>query len=128
MATGESGGPATTPEEIRALARRAADRPDTVRPTRELTPWEELRQADYRQDMRLREKYANWLLWGLGAELVIVNLLFWLYAAIGMHWRIPSAAIEVWLGATVVQVVGIVAIVARYLFPRRDTSASSRAR
>lgn len=56
----------------------------------------------------------------LGAELSFVNLMFLLYTAAGVHWRIPATTMQVWLGATVVQVVGIVYVVTRYLFPRRD--------
>lgn len=36
------------------------------------------------------------------------------------HWKVPGSTIDVWLSTTFVQVVGLVAIVVHYLFPRRD--------
>jgi hypothetical protein len=42
------------------------------------------------------------------------------FAWIGENWDLSSGVIEVSFGATVVQVVGIVFIVARHLFPNRD--------
>jgi hypothetical protein len=42
------------------------------------------------------------------------------FAWVGADWDLPAGVIEVWLGATVVQVVGIVLIVTRHLFPNRD--------
>jgi hypothetical protein len=38
----------------------------------------------------------------------------------GEHWHLSTAVIDVWLAATVVQVVGIVLVVTRNLFPDRD--------
>lgn len=34
-----------------------------------------------------------------------------------MHWQVPTAAIQAWLAATVVQVIGIVLVITRSLFP-----------
>jgi hypothetical protein len=38
---------------------------------------------------------------------------------------VPPGVIEFWLAATVVQVVGVVAIVARHLFPSRNEQAAA---
>lgn len=80
----------------------------------------ELRKEYATQEIELRQTYAKGLLALLAVELVFVNVIFWKYAAIGEHWNVPIGVIQIWLGATVVQVVGVVAIVTRYLFPRRD--------
>jgi len=82
-----------------------------------------LRESNAKQDLELRETYAKWLLAILAIELVVVNVIFCLYAAKGRDWRLPDGVIQIWLGATVVQVVGIVTVVTRYLFPRRDLPA-----
>jgi hypothetical protein len=79
-----------------------------------------IREAYALQELNLRETYAKNLLRILAAELVAVNVMFWLYAEVGHGWNVPDAVIQIWLGATVVQVVGIVAVVTRYLFPNRD--------
>jgi hypothetical protein len=78
-----------------------------------------------KQEIALREMYAKGLFLILAIDLVFVNLLFWVYADKGAHWRVPDAVIQVWLASTVVQVVGIVAVVTRYLFPRRDKAPDS---
>lgn len=84
-----------------------------------------MRHADFRQDMELRRKYARRMLLILGLELAFVNLLFLMYTWQGVHWKIPGTTIQVWLSATVVQVVGIVYVVTRYLFPpRRDSGGA----
>jgi hypothetical protein len=112
--------PAETDDEVRALARQAVESLRGLRPSRDLTTWEHLRHEDFRQDMELRRRYAKRMLWILGAELTFVNGMFFLYTWLGVHWKIPGTTIQVWLSATVIQVVGIVYVVTRYLFPRRD--------
>jgi hypothetical protein len=77
------------------------------------------------QDIALRQKYASWLLRILAAELVIVNAIFVIYAWAGRSWNLPEGVIEIWLSATFVQVVGVVAVVTRYLFPRRDAGKAA---
>jgi hypothetical protein len=47
------------------------------------------------------------------------------FAWAGKHWDLPPDVIEVWLVATVIQVVGVVAIVSRHLFPNRDGRAAA---
>jgi hypothetical protein len=34
---------------------------------------------------------------------------------------VPAPAIDVWLGATVVQIIGILYVIAPYLFPKQGT-------
>jgi hypothetical protein len=80
-----------------------------------------LKESYATQEIELRATYAKGLLAILAVELVMVNVIFWKYAAIGEHWNIPVGVIQVWLGATVVQVVGVVTVVTRYLFPNRDS-------
>jgi hypothetical protein len=74
------------------------------------------------QDIALRQTYATWLLRILAGELVLVNAIFVVYAWAGRNWNLPEGVIEIWLGATFVQIVGVVTVVTKYLFPRRDQS------
>jgi glutathione S-transferase len=71
------------------------------------------------QEHGLRQSYADWLLWLLGAQFLIADAVFVAFAWAGRRWALPPEVIEVWLAATVVQVVGVVAIVTRHLFPKR---------
>lgn len=71
------------------------------------------------QEHGLRQSYADWLLRLLGVQLLIADAVFVAVAWAGRRWDLPPGVIEVWLAATVVQVVGVVAIVTRYLFPSR---------
>jgi glutathione S-transferase len=79
-----------------------------------------LRQLFAEQEHQLRQKYADWILWLLGAQFVIADAVFVAFAWAGRRWDLPPGVVEVWLAATVVQVVGVVAVVTRHLFPNRD--------
>jgi glutathione S-transferase len=80
----------------------------------------ELRQLFAEQEHGLRQSYGEWILWLLGAQFVIADLVFVAFAWVGRRWDLPPGVIEAWLAATVVQVVGVIAIVTRHLFPNRD--------
>jgi hypothetical protein len=79
-----------------------------------------LRQLFAEQEHKLRQKYADWIIWILGAQLLIADIVFLVFAWAGRGWDLSPGVIEVWLAATVVQVVGIALIVTRHLFPSRD--------
>jgi hypothetical protein len=89
-------------------------------PDRELAQELELRQLFAEQEHGLRQTYADWLLWLLGAQFLVADAVFVAFAWVGQKWAVPTGVIEVWLAATVVQVVGVIAIVTRHLFPGRD--------
>lgn len=77
------------------------------------------------QEHRLRQKYADGIIWLLGVQLLAADAVFVAFAWAGRGWDLPPGVIEVWLAATVVQVVGVVAIVTRHLFPGRGGSEVS---
>jgi len=79
-----------------------------------------LRRLFAEQEHGLRQKYADWIIWLLGAQFVVADAVFVAFAWAGQSWDLPPGVIEVWLAATVVQVVGVVAVVTRHLFPNRD--------
>ena len=55
------------------------------------------------------------------AQLIVVNAVFLLYAALGYDWAPPAGVVQVWLAATFVQVVSVVVVIARSLFPHEDS-------
>lgn len=104
--------------EIESTAESAAASPSSS--LKKLSAKERIDEAaatDAEQSFKLRRRYARSLLIGLGIQILAVDGIFLLYAYKGAHWAIPAATMNVWIAATVVQVVGVVAIVSRYLFP-----------
>jgi glutathione S-transferase len=84
-----------------------------------------LRQLFAEQEHGLRQKYADWIIWLLGSQFVIADAVFVVFAWAGWNWELTPGVIEVWLAATVIQIVGVVAIVTRHLFPSRDRTEAS---
>jgi hypothetical protein len=101
---------------------KAAARAATSQGTRQegLDP-ADVRQ-DFQQDISLKRMYAKWLLVAMSIQIGFANLGFFLYGGYN-GWGIEAAVMQVWLSAAVVQVIGIVYVIARYLFPRRDQLA-----
>jgi hypothetical protein len=102
--------------EIDAVLRGTA----SAEPIKQLPRPEELVARDIEQDIRLKRTYARYLLGILVAQLLIANTVFIVYAWAGVDWKLEPRVINVWLAATLIEVVGIVLVVTRYLFPRRD--------
>jgi hypothetical protein len=77
------------------------------------------------QEHELRQSYADWIIRVLGAQLLVADAVFVVFAWVGRDWNLTSGVIEIWLAATVVQVIAVVAIVTRHLFPNRDGNEAS---
>jgi hypothetical protein len=128
--TAESGSTETVPDPARAKSRARAEVETVLRggggeSVQRLPSTAQLATQDYKQDIDLKAVYARWLRWMLIGQLAFADLVFFIYAWAGVGWNVPTAAINVWLGATLIEVVGIVLVVVRYLFPRRDGAAGS---
>lgn len=78
----------------------------------------DLERAKGELHLRQRESYGRWLLLFLGGQLVATNVLMYLYAAWGNDWTVPNTVMQAWLGATVVQLIGVVYVVVSHLFPK----------
>jgi hypothetical protein len=78
---------------------------------------------DHFQDIKLKKKYANWLLWLITVQLLVADAVFVIYADKGMGWHLEPSVIQVWLVATLVELIGVALVITRYLFPRRDRQA-----
>ena len=80
------------------------------------------RQIDVRgqeTDLALRKRVANGALAMMVAEIVFANVVFVIYGDTN-GWDIPTVAITGWLAATVVQVISVVLVITRYLFPNNE--------
>jgi hypothetical protein len=89
-------------------------------PEREQAQGLALQRMFAEQEHELRQSYADWIIRVLGVQLLVADLVFIVFAWVGKDWQLSSGVIEVWLAATVVQVIAVVAIVTRHLFPNRD--------
>ncbi len=66
-------------------------------------------------ELNLRRVFGYLLLCVLVLQIATADVVFAIYAAKN-DWRIDGATMQVWLGAVVVQVVGLVWVVVKYLF------------
>lgn len=105
--------------EIRAMLRSSEAGGGEAKPIDRLP--DPIAAADQAQDVQLKQTYARWLLWVMVGQLMLADVVFVLYAELGRDWDLPPGVIGGWLAATFGEVVGIVLVVTRYLFPRRDT-------
>lgn len=75
---------------------------------------------DHWQDIQLKRTYAKWLLILVAAQLFVADAVFVTYAWAGENWHLETGVIQVWLAATLVELIGVALVITRYLFPRRD--------
>ena len=68
------------------------------------------------QDQSLRKWYARLLLLGMAAQVIFANVIFWRYST-AAEWKMPSEVVIAWLSGTVVEIIGLVLIITRSLFP-----------
>jgi hypothetical protein len=73
--------------------------------------------------LRYGKVYAYGAITLMAIQIGIADAGFYLYGH-AYRWKIPEGAIEAWLAAIVVQVIGVVLVIARSLFPS-DTPADS---
>jgi hypothetical protein len=81
---------------------------------------EALKGIDHWQDILLKKSYATSLLRLVALQLFIADAVFVAYAWAGMHWRLEAGVVQVWLVATLVELIGVALVITQYLFPRRD--------
>lgn len=90
-------------------------------PLQQLDPHDHhgLEGADHKQDIELKKTYAKWLLILVAAQLAVADAVFVAYAWAGVNWDLETAVVQAWLGATMIELVGVALVITRYLFPRR---------
>jgi hypothetical protein len=78
-----------------------------------------LGRQDLQQDIRLKKFYAYFLPIILAIQLGVSDFVIIGHAEWGVHWKLDRWVIDAWIAATVVEVIGVVVIVTKYLFPPR---------
>lgn len=72
------------------------------------------KQAD--DDREMRKEIAERVFLAISIQVIIADFAFFIYG-FANDWHIPDSAINVWLGAVVVQVIAVGMVIARSLFP-----------
>jgi hypothetical protein len=67
-------------------------------------------------EVKLHSRVGNGALLLMVVQLLIADTAFYIYGFYN-SWEIPTAAITTWLAATVIQIVGVVLVIAKNLFP-----------
>jgi hypothetical protein len=77
---------------------------------------QDLQQAGQAQLIFFRHRYANGALAAMGVQLFLADGLFAYYLVRNIK-DLPAPVMSAWLGAGVIQVIGVVVVITRYLFP-----------
>lgn len=74
------------------------------------------------QENQLRATIAQRVIDFVAGQLILTNMLAWLYVLVMLarHDPIPSEVIIAWLSSTIVEIIGLLWVMARSLFPFRD--------
>lgn len=72
-------------------------------------------------EVKLHNRVGNGALILMFGQVLIADAAFYIYG-FANGWEIPTAAITTWLGATVVQVIGVVLVIVKNLFPSASDS------
>jgi hypothetical protein len=114
----------------RTAAQRRADREEVEKvlssgverePAKEDSPSERRDKAsadDAELDVTLKKIVARFALILMGLQIVIADVIF-AWWGMANKWVVDPAPISAWLGATVVEVIGVVYVITSYLFPKR---------
>ncbi|HET9163561.1 MAG TPA: hypothetical protein VFN89_08990 [Solirubrobacterales bacterium] len=78
---------------------------------------ERLEGDDLEQLIKLKRFYGLGILLLMALQLVVVNAAFLVYAAVGYDWHPPEGVVQIWLTATFIQIVSVVVVITRSLFP-----------
>lgn len=116
-----NGLPAKVSDEQREEVLRALE----AAPLVENLPFYEEARKERLLDLILKRWYAVVLLTLLGLQIVVVDFVLVMYAWKGVAWRVEPLVINVWLAATVIEVIAVVLVVTQHLFPRRGDEPRS---
>lgn len=74
------------------------------------------------QENQLRKKVATWSLWFVLGQLVVTNATIVIYIGfmLAMKKYVPTEVLITWLSSTIVEIIGILWVIARSLFPFHD--------
>jgi hypothetical protein len=121
----EAAAKAAVEDAIQSGAARESSLPEELRhlPERDWAQAIELKRKGAELEHGLKRTYAMWILALLGVQLLLANAIFVAFAWAGEDWHLSTAVVQAWLAATAVQIVGVVLVVTRHLFPNRDGKA-----
>lgn len=109
-----SGGPSSGTTRSEAFLKGASSPPQPA-------SFEGLNRQKRKNEIELHRRVGNGALILMVAQLTIADAAFYLYGFFN-SWDIPTAAITTWLGATVIQIIGVVLVITRNLFPSVSNS------
>lgn len=74
------------------------------------------------QENQLRKKVATWSLWFVLGQLVVTNATIVVYIGFMLVRKqyVPTEVLITWMTSTIVEIIGILWVIARSLFPFRD--------
>jgi hypothetical protein len=78
---------------------------------------ERLEGDDLEELIKLKRFYGRSVLALMTLQLVVVNAGFLVYSWKGYEWAPPEGVVQVWLTATFVQIVSVVVVITKSLFP-----------
>lgn len=82
-------------------------------------PFKQTELEEWKQDIGLKKRYANWFIGILIGQLLIMNLVFILTGAKVLTWEDPWY-LRVYMGGTLAEVFGVVLVITRSLFSKRN--------
>lgn len=83
-----------------------------------------LKTKNRKQDIKLRKRLVFWALVFVGGQLFFSNLFFLIYLLNNKSNPSPQI-MTAWLGASVVEVIGILLVIARNLFPVKKSAGQT---
>lgn len=106
------------PEKLAEILARVSEEMKP-KPVKELPPERKARLEgdDLEELIRLKRFYGRLILIMMALQLIVVNIGFGLYSGLGYDWQPPDGVVQVWLTATFVQIVSVVYVITRSLFP-----------
>lgn len=74
------------------------------------------------QENQLRKEVATWSLWFVLTQLVITNttIVAYIVTMLVLKQYVPTEVLITWLSSTIVEIIGILWVIARSLFPFHD--------
>ncbi|NLE80481.1 MAG: hypothetical protein GX610_13015 [Rhodococcus sp.] len=88
--------------------------------TKHVEALHKLKLDDHALDYQLKKQIGTFSRCAVIAQLVVTNLGFIAYFACmtwGLHREIPAQVMIAWLSTTTIEIIGIVLVVTKYLFP-----------
>lgn len=89
----------------------------------------ELKNKRREQEIELRREIAKKIVRFVAGQLILTNMLIWIYflVMLARDEPIPSTVIASWLGSALVEILGLLWVIARSLFPFKDRFRNSAA-